>query len=354
LLFFSFIDLNKKIEDLIKLGEIVIKYRIMDEDLDTLVSIRCNDDLVHMWDEYDRLLSLSSLTTSAPRFLRLFLFPSFKSPSFRPCNYLDAINGQQIDPTSNCQLDPSRDHHHTESLSFCHVDNPSERHVELLGANRVVSSLLRKQFHRVWSTPNLHGACQAGGDGVGPSSRIQCGNIYQSHVQLGHSHQQTFGRSETCRCGNMCAHPLQKVERPPIRVASYHNLNLACQMGLVVSDQSRSNQVQSPSTIGNGVQNPVPNNLAHINTLQTTIINCVGVHKLMQNDACMQNSIPNGSSEQNLIQSYADAFGSAGTMATKHMPLEVGSCIYVQHPGSGSATPVGRQSRSGTPVSDGC
>jgi hypothetical protein len=59
--------------------------------------------------------------------------------------------------------------------------------VELPGASRVVSSPLPKQFHRVWSTPNLHGACQVGGVGMGPSSPIQCGHIYLSHVQLGHS-----------------------------------------------------------------------------------------------------------------------------------------------------------------------
>jgi hypothetical protein len=128
----------------------------------------------------------------------------------------------------------------------------------------------------------------------------------------------------------VCAHPLQKVERAPIRVLSYQDLNLACQAGSVVRDRSRSNLVQSPSAIGNVAQNPIPNNLAHSsNTLQSAIINCIGVHKPMQNGTYMQNLIPNGNSEQNLIQSYAGSFGSAGTVATKHMPLEMGSCIYV-------------------------
>lgn len=336
----------------------MIKFRIMNEDLDTLVSIRCNDDLVHMWDEYDRLMSLGSPTTSAPRFLRLFLFLSSKCLSLsRPRNYLDAINGQQMDPALTCHLEPSRDYHHAETLSFCPVDDPTEHRAEWPGSTCVALSPRPKQFQRVWSTPNLQGAHRAGGDRADLSSRMQCG-LYRNHVQLmGHSHQQACGRSDTCRCGNVCAYPQPKIERSPIRVPSYQNLNLACQAGSVVSDRGRSNLVQSPRTIGNGVQNSIPNNLTNSNILQSAIANSVSMHKPMQNATCVQNPIPNGSSDQNLIQNYtayAGAFGSVGTMCTQHVPLEVGSSIYMQQPRSGTTTLVRRQSRAGTPVSEAC
>ncbi|KAF3331907.1 PB1 domain-containing protein [Carex littledalei] len=308
----SFLDLNKKIEDSFKVRQIVIKYRIMSEDLDTLVSIRCNDDMVHMLDEYDRLMSLGSSATSAPRFLRLFLFRSPKSLSLsRPHNYLDAINDQQMDPT------------------------PTEHRVELPGTGRAASSRHQKPFQRVWSTPNLRGAHQAGGDVAGPSSRMQCGQVYRNPAQLmGHSHQQACGRCDTCRCGSACM-PIS-VERPPIRVPSYQNLNLACQTGSVVSDRGRSNLAHSPRTIGNGMQNPMHNNLIH-----------------MQKPMHI-NLIPNSSSEQSLVSSCAGTFGSVGSLCDKHVPLEVGSTVYVQQPRSGTGTPVGRRSRASTPVSEGC
>lgn len=287
----------------------------MSEDLDTLVSIRCNDDMVHMLDEYDRLMSLGSSATSAPRFLRLFLFRSPKSLSLnRPHNYLDAINGQQMDPTPT--------EHRVELMD----PKPTEHHVELSGTGHAVSSQHQKPFQRVWSTPNLRGAHQAGGDVAGPSSRMQCGQVYRNPAQLtGHLHQQACGRCDTCRCGSACGYPLPiSVERPPIRVPSYQNLNLACQTGSVVSDRGRSNLAHSPRTIGNGMQNPMHNNLIHM-------------HKPVH-----INLIPNSSSEQSLVSSCAGTFGSVGSMCDKQVPLEVGSTVYVQQPRSGTGTPVGQ------------
>ncbi|XP_078181812.1 RAF-like serine/threonine-protein kinase 24 [Carex rostrata] len=309
----SFLDLNKKIEDSFKVRQIVIKYRIMSEDLDTLVSIRCNDDMVHMLDEYDRLMSLGSSATSSPRFIRLFLFCSPKSLSLnRPHNYLDAINGQQMDP------------------------KPTEHHVELPGTGRAVSSQHQKPFQRVWSTPNLRGAHQEGGDVAGPSSQMQCGQVYWNPAQLmGHLHQQACGRCETCRCGSACGYPLPiSVERPPIRVPSYQNLNLACQTGSVVSDRGRSNLAHSPRTIGNGMQNPMHNNLIHM-------------HKPMH-----INLIPNSSSEQSLASSCAGTFGSVGSMCDKQVTLEVGSTVMFNSQGVGPGHQWG-DGQGQVPVSEG-
>ncbi|KAJ4799235.1 Octicosapeptide/Phox/Bem1p [Rhynchospora pubera] len=228
----SFLDLSKKIEDIFKVGKFVIKYRIMNEDLDTLVSVRCNEDLVHMWEEHDRIMPLGFPTSSAPRFLRLFLFDS---PSLsRDHSYLDVINGKQMDPPLNYHLEPSRDCH-AKSSSFCNFDGPTAHRVEFPRAGRVVLSPRRNQFPRARSTPNLHGAHQIGGDGAGPSCRTQCGHVYQNPVQLmGPTHQQACGRYDTCRCGSVSRYyPPVPVERPPTRFHSYQNLNLMCQAGSI-------------------------------------------------------------------------------------------------------------------------
>ncbi|KAF3450379.1 hypothetical protein FNV43_RR06459 [Rhamnella rubrinervis] len=78
-------------------GDIVLKYQLISEDLDALVSVRNDEDLKHMLDEYDR-----QENEGTPR-LRTFLFPSkptildnqakfFESHALEQC-YVDAING---------------------------------------------------------------------------------------------------------------------------------------------------------------------------------------------------------------------------------------------------------------------
>ncbi|CAN6678409.1 unnamed protein product [Malus baccata var. baccata] len=77
-------------------GEMVLKYQPANEDLDALVSVRSDEDLKHMLDEYDRQESEGS-----PR-PRAFLFPSklivieSPTPSLEhqlEQRYIDAING---------------------------------------------------------------------------------------------------------------------------------------------------------------------------------------------------------------------------------------------------------------------
>ncbi|XP_074291537.1 RAF-like serine/threonine-protein kinase 20 [Silene latifolia] len=64
----SFSELMNKMNDLFD-GEYVLKYQIAKEDLDSLVSVKCDEDIRHMLDEYDRL------EQAGPSKLRTFLFP---------------------------------------------------------------------------------------------------------------------------------------------------------------------------------------------------------------------------------------------------------------------------------------
>lgn len=63
--------------------DIVIKYQIYPEDLDTLVSVRSDEDLRYMLEEYNRHDSIPRSPSSSPRF-RIFVFPSTKITSSTP------------------------------------------------------------------------------------------------------------------------------------------------------------------------------------------------------------------------------------------------------------------------------
>ncbi|CAK9147334.1 unnamed protein product [Ilex paraguariensis] len=87
----KFPELMKKLTYLIE-GEMVLKYQLIPEDLDALISVKSDEDLRHMLDECDRYES-----TGTPR-LRAFLFPANSvvienlTGSLEQ-RYVDAING---------------------------------------------------------------------------------------------------------------------------------------------------------------------------------------------------------------------------------------------------------------------
>ncbi|KAF5444403.1 hypothetical protein F2P56_036885 [Juglans regia] len=92
----SFSELMKKVVAVFDV-DTILKYQVIPEDLDALVSVRSDEDLKHMLDEYDRHES-----EATPR-LRTFLFPSnpitvdnqatYPEPHALEQRYVDAING---------------------------------------------------------------------------------------------------------------------------------------------------------------------------------------------------------------------------------------------------------------------
>ncbi|RLM98667.1 one cut domain family member 2-like [Panicum miliaceum] len=69
-----FREMKKKVEEMFKTEVAAIKYQLLSlaEDLDVLVSVTCDEDLVHMLEEYDRFEAKRSPTAS-PRF-RVYIF----------------------------------------------------------------------------------------------------------------------------------------------------------------------------------------------------------------------------------------------------------------------------------------
>lgn len=91
-----FQELMKKLTYLID-GEMILKYQVLSEDLDSLVSVRSDEDLRHMMDE-----ATNYEAAGAPK-LRVFLFPAnpfslenqmgYVDPHGLEQRYIDAING---------------------------------------------------------------------------------------------------------------------------------------------------------------------------------------------------------------------------------------------------------------------
>lgn len=73
-----FANLKKKVEEMFRTEVAAIKYQLLSEDLDVLVSVTCDEDLVHMLDEYDRFEAKRSPSAS-PRF-RVYVFASSPPP----------------------------------------------------------------------------------------------------------------------------------------------------------------------------------------------------------------------------------------------------------------------------------
>ena len=89
----TFAELNKKLTEMTE-NDVVLKYQILPEDLDALVSVKSDEDLKHMMDEYNR--------HEAPK-LRTFLFPANPlvlenqlgpiEPQTIEQRYIEAVNG---------------------------------------------------------------------------------------------------------------------------------------------------------------------------------------------------------------------------------------------------------------------
>ncbi|XP_077247183.1 octicosapeptide/Phox/Bem1p family protein [Tasmannia lanceolata] len=100
----TFSELMKKMTTLFD-ADVVLKYQLMPDDLDALVSVTCDEDASHMLEEYDQYEAKSSGNGRNPR-LRAFLFPSTLiilenhvptgntgEPQPLEQRYIDAING---------------------------------------------------------------------------------------------------------------------------------------------------------------------------------------------------------------------------------------------------------------------
>ncbi|KAL5567371.1 hypothetical protein UlMin_030535 [Ulmus minor] len=105
-------ELRKRLSE-VSDGEMVLKYQLISEDLDTLISVRNDEDLKHMLNEYDRQENQGG----TPK-LRTFLFPTkpttittenqtiLMDPHSLEQRYIDAINGVVTRTTSRPKIPP--------------------------------------------------------------------------------------------------------------------------------------------------------------------------------------------------------------------------------------------------------
>ncbi|PKA65044.1 hypothetical protein AXF42_Ash019056 [Apostasia shenzhenica] len=169
----TFSELKEKLSGTFS-AELVVKYQLMSEDLDALVSVRTDDDLYHMIDEYDRLERGARFPTSAfaPRF-RLFLFPvaaavaASPEPAASPeQRYVDAINGGLF-TISSCGNSPTS----AVESSFIVAGGG-------LGRGNTAAAAAGGGMHRVRSTPNLSGGGGGGSQTSSPRAYQRAGGAF--------------------------------------------------------------------------------------------------------------------------------------------------------------------------------
>ncbi|CAN6458380.1 unnamed protein product [Victoria cruziana] len=169
----TFSGLMRKLTTLFE-GDVLLKYQLFSEDLDSLVSVTCDEDLQNMIDEYDRQHSLAT-GGSASR-LRAFLFPA--NPSlllFEPTTttadtleqrYIDAINGIRtvtVSPTS--RYNQNHLHHvnypHNYRAPSSNESSPKSGVLEppalaiVAAASNDSPAVEFTPLQRVYSSPNL-------------------------------------------------------------------------------------------------------------------------------------------------------------------------------------------------------
>lgn len=198
----TFTDLKEKIAAMFR-SDVVVKYQLLHEDLDALVSVRNDEDISYMIDEYDRFARRprSPTAASAPLF-RLFLFPSPAAtyPAASPRHrYLDAINGGLPLPI----LDPRMHHQHSPTSADC-LFEAAVSGVHVGGARGGMG------MHRVRSTPNLGGGEGNGGSQTSsPTAYRKPGATFgygcTSGLKMGGGGGRVFRQEVGCGCGCGCA-----------------------------------------------------------------------------------------------------------------------------------------------------
>lgn len=174
----------------------VLKYQLVPEDLDVLVSVRSDEDLKHMLDEYDRLES-----EGTPK-LRCFLFPSNPivieaqpfsgDPQQIEQRYLEAINGiVRSGSTTSAKLSPTNANRPTFSISSAcsspKSSSPDAQTAESMAQETFAWSSMkpsRPPMHKVHSSPSL---CSFNNNLQPPTNAIP---VSKHHLQQRHYHYQ--------------------------------------------------------------------------------------------------------------------------------------------------------------------
>ncbi|XP_047045686.1 uncharacterized protein LOC124650177 [Lolium rigidum] len=205
-----FRDLKKKVEEMFKTDVAAIKYQLLaSDDLDILVSVTCDEDLLHMLDEYDRFESKRSPSAS-PRF-RVYVFGPQQTSSVPSVPAIATALPSSRHAPAYVRSQPQQQlYHHfqpdryvasvpaTPEGSPPYPDQPSG--VASAGNSpRADQAVFRGGMQRVRSSPNLGGLNalqplnQHAGDGGGLSGYMSSS---PGHPSAGHLFLQGNGYSQ--------------------------------------------------------------------------------------------------------------------------------------------------------------
>lgn len=187
----TFSELMKKLSSEFE-ADMVLKYQVIPEDFDVLVSVRTNEDVKHMFDEYDRHGSEGTAK------LRAFLFPSNPvilenqnipaDPRVIEQCYIDALNNT-VRSFSNLRLPHINANHPSFSISACtspRGTSPDNIAVDAVPheptlMNSCHNRNTRLRMHKVHSSPSLYNL---------NALHLQTNNHRQHHHQYYQHHQQ--------------------------------------------------------------------------------------------------------------------------------------------------------------------
>ncbi|XP_010265363.1 PREDICTED: uncharacterized protein LOC104603124 [Nelumbo nucifera] len=187
----TFSELMKKLTRLFE-GDVILKYQLIPEDLDALVSVTCDEDVQHMLDEYDSYNVTTYNEGGTPRTprLRAFLFPSnpvviedqvmttATDTQALEQHYVDAINGVVRAPIK-IKRSFSSICHQSFSFSSPRASSPKSSIPQFdpaaasnNGYSTTTTSRARQMLQRVQSSPDLFS--QLGHHRLQPQLRTFC------------------------------------------------------------------------------------------------------------------------------------------------------------------------------------
>ncbi|KAF6167401.1 hypothetical protein GIB67_004519 [Kingdonia uniflora] len=159
----NFSELMKKLTSLTE-GDMVLKYQVIPEDLETLISVKNDADLHNMIAEYNRHDAKFAESCGTPR-LRTFLFPSNPSPTENQSafdtfgldrRYIKAINGIPLPNPNKMRRCPSITLNRPP-LNGGASAGSSPKGMDAINPIAFVSqNYHNKEMHKVYSSPSLY------------------------------------------------------------------------------------------------------------------------------------------------------------------------------------------------------
>ncbi|XP_020221145.1 uncharacterized protein LOC109803886 [Cajanus cajan] len=221
-------DLMNKVNNMVE-ADMVLKYQLMPEDLDALVSVRTEEDVKHMIEEHDRHHTGNGL-------LRAFLFPPSK-PTLLPTEpypleqrYIDAINGiTRTSPKaprgSTCSSPKSSSPEYSPRYANANVNALAHATAHVMQKVRSSPSLtnMDHQHHHPYTSRPPHDPQMGMGMGMGRlGGRAPAFNYYYSNTNTNtntntrqtHNHRGYAFQDDSA---SYTIERLQTVPRSPIR-----------------------------------------------------------------------------------------------------------------------------------------